>query len=398
MVVFNNYSSDGRVRREAEALVERGDSVDCVCLWEASGKPASLAGVRLFPVSVGKYRGARLLSHLVSYLRFFCCAFLKVSLLHLRKPYDIVQVHTMPDFIVFTALIPKLLGAKVILDVHDLVPEVYMSKFGLSYQSWIIRLLIWIEKRSIAFAHRAISVHRPHLDLLVAHGNPRQKFCEVLNVPDPRIFVRNSVPNRPRGRFRLIYHGSVSRRTGLDVAIRAVALARKEVPGLEFEIIGVGDGVELARPLIRDLNLTGCVVFSPPVPVHELPAILCRASVGVIPYVADAFNQHVLPTKLMEYAVLGIPAIVSRLRAIEHYFSNDMVAYFQPGDEIELAGQIVRLYRNPDLAARLAANAARFGNTYNWPEQRQVYYSLIDSLLRVRPFFVNTASPDSQSN
>ena len=389
MVVYNNYDSDGRVRREAEALIERGDSVDCICLLETPGKAASLAGVRLFSVSGGKYRGNRFLPHLISNLWFFCCAFLWVSFLHFRNRYDIVQVHTMPDFLVFTALVPKLLGAKVILDVHDLVPEVYMAKYALPYQSWFLRLLLYMERRSIAFADRAISVHRPHLDLLVAHGNPREKFCEVLNVPDHRIFVRNNVVNRSGERFRLIYHGSIARRTGMDVALRALALARKQVPGLEFQIVAAVGDIGPARTIIKELDLTDCVFFSPPVPVHELPAIILQANLGIIPYLADVFNQYVLPTKLLEYAALGIPAIVSRLRAVEAYFNDDMVAYFQPGNETELADQIVRLYRNPAIAAGIASNAARFANVYNWENQREVYYQLVDSLVPA-PSFLET--------
>ena len=82
-----------------------------------------------------------------------------MSFLFFRKRYDIIQVHTMPDFLVFAALVPKLFGAKVILDVHDLMPELYMCKFRAGPRHFIIRLITWVERRSIGFAHQAIAVH-----------------------------------------------------------------------------------------------------------------------------------------------------------------------------------------------------------------------------------------------
>lgn len=387
MVVFNEYPSDPRVRREAEALVERGDTVDCICLDRE--KATTLRGVRLFAIS-GKYRGLKRTGHLAAYFRFFCFAFLRVSLLHLRRPYDIVQVHTGPDFLVFTTLVPKLLGAKIILDVHDLMPELYMAKFGVDYRNWMVRFIIWIEKRSVAFADKTIAVHEPHLNILAKHGNPREKFSVLLNVPDHRIFARRPSRNSRQRPFRLIYHGTVpdSDRAGLEVALRALARVRNEIPGIEFQIIGGGAGMERLHRLAEELNLTSCVQFIAPVPVEQLPEMLLEAAAGIIPYAADRFNHYVLPTKLLEYAALRIPAIVSRLRAIEAYFDDEMVGYFEPGDATALAGQILRFYRNPEIAARLASNAARFTDRYNWQQHREIYFRVIDSLLPQRTFLV----------
>ena len=387
MVVFNEYCSDPRVRREAEALIERGDSVDCICLQDLKAKARSLRGVRLFAIS-GKYRGVKRIGHLAAYLRFFCFAFLQVSLLHLRRPYDIVQVHTMPDFLVFTTIVPKLSGAKIILDIHDLMPELYMAKFGGDYRNWIVRSIIWIENRSIAFADKTIAVHEPHLNVLVKHGNPRSKFSVLLNVPDHRIFVRPTSACTRQGSFRLIYHGTIPDRdrAGLDIALRAVARIRNDIPDLEFHVIGDGAGMARLRSLAQELNLNSCVQFIPAVPVEQLPPMLLEASVGIIPYAADSFTHCVLPTKLLEYVALGIPTIVSRLHAIEAYFDDEMVGYFETGNETELADRILSFYRHPEIAARLASNAAKFSEKYNWQQHREIYFRLVDSLLPKRTF------------
>jgi glycosyltransferase involved in cell wall biosynthesis len=386
MVVFNDYVSDARVRREAEALVERGDSVDCICLCREH--MTSLHGVRLFHLSGTKYRGASRLHLVFRYIQFFCYAFLKIAIEHLRSPYDVVQAHTMPDFLIFTALIPKLLGARLVLDMHDLMPEVYMAKYGAGPRNWVVRFITWMELRSVSFAHRAIAVHKPHLDALAEHGNDPDRFSILLNVPDHRIFKRPAPPPQD-GKFRLIYHGTLPKRAGLDVAIRAVAHARKEIPNLHFLIIGSGDTRETLAQLVADLDLAGCVEFMPNVPVEKLPALISRSDVGIVPYTADAFTRYVLPTKLLEYAAIGIPAISSRLCTVEAYFDSSMVTFFEPGNDVELAGEILRMYRDPALRQALAARAGRFTELYNWPEQRKVYYQLVDLLVPGRSFLVN---------
>ena len=387
MVVFNEYSLDPRVRREAEALVERGNTVDCISLDK--NKARFLHGVRLFAIS-GKYRGVKRIGHLVAYLRFFCFAFVRLSLLHLQRPYDIVQVHTGPDFLVFTTLTPKLLGAKIILDVHDLMPEMYMAKFGVDYRNWMVRFVTWIEKRSVGFANKTIAVHEPHLNILVKHGNPRDKFSVLLNVPDHRIFTRRLPANSKQKPFQLIYHGGIpdNDRAGLEVTLRAVARVRNDIPSLEFQIIGGGPGVGRLHRLAAELNLASCVQFIAPVPVEELPEILLKASVGIVPYSPDDFTYYVLPTKLLEYAALGIPAIVSRLPAIEAYFDEGMVGYFEPGNATDLANQILRFHRDPQMAAKVALNATRFTDMYNWQQHREVYFRLVDSLLPPKQFVV----------
>lgn len=385
MVVFNYYPSDSRVRREAEALVDRGDEVDCICLQEKGHeKIKNLYGVRLFQLLKEKYQGTSTIRYLIKYFSFFCSAFLKISFLHLKKRYDIVQVHNMPDFMVFVVLIPKMLGAKVILDLHDLMPELYMSKFGADDASLWIRFITRIERWSIAFAHKVITVHQQDLGLLVKRGNPEEKLSSLLNVPDPKIFAPKTSPrHRVDHNFRLIYHGTVSKRYGLDVALRAMVLARKEIPDLEFHIIGGGDDLQRIVGLANESRLDGCVQFNRSVPIEQLPPLITQADVGIVPYLNDRFTRYVLPVKLLEYVVLGIPVIASRLETLEVYFDDKMLRYFQPGNEVELADHIVDLHCNPQKRERLVSNAGRFNETYNWQRQKILYFNLIDSMLSV---------------
>jgi glycosyltransferase involved in cell wall biosynthesis len=282
---------------------------------------------------------------------------------------------------VFAALVPRLLGASVLLDVHDLMPELYMSKFGIGRDHRLIRAITAVERASVAFAHRAIAVHRTHLDALVSHGNPPERFDVLLNTPDPAIFVPRP-PRRQTGAFTLVYHGTLSRRHGLELLLRATALARCRIDGLRLSIIGDGDDRERLVGLAGELGLDGTAGFTKAsVPVNELPGLLADADLGVVPLARDAFTQYMLPVKLLEYVALGIPSIVTRTMTIEGYFDATMVEFIGGDSVEELARCIVDLHGDRARMARMAVAAGAFAARYHWDRQKLEYFRLVDSLV-----------------
>ena len=160
MVVFAPYPlGETRVQREADALVKHGYTVDVICLRI----PGNLAvdshnGVTIYRES---YRFLAQLMKLVGlgekflkYVNFFFAAASKLTRLHIQNRYGTIQVHNMPDFLVFCALIPKLLGVPIILDMHDLMPEFYAERFGQT-GSFVARLIRFQERLACRFADRA---------------------------------------------------------------------------------------------------------------------------------------------------------------------------------------------------------------------------------------------------
>lgn len=384
MVAYTQYTTDTRVRREAEALAARGDEVKVISLRE-DGRPGSweLNGVRVYALPLGRYRGSNAGLYLVEYLKFFFTASWLLTSAHLKKRYHVVQVHTMPDFMVFVAVLPRLLGAKVVLDVHDLMPELYQSKFGLPKTHWLIRFVVWVERISIRFADTAIAVHQPHLDLLVSRGNPKGKLAVLLNVPDPKIFTKRAAAVSTNGRgLKMIYHGTLARRHGLDIALRAMALLRGRLAGLQLHIIGDGDDLPRLMELIRSLQLTDCVTLSGGMrPMEELVPKILDADIGIVPILYDEFTRWMLPVKLLEYVGLGKPVICTRTETIEAYFDSSMVQYSKPASVSDFADQVAFLYQHPERREELRINSDRFNQEHDWDRQKQSYYDLIDDLL-----------------
>jgi glycosyltransferase involved in cell wall biosynthesis len=385
MIAYTLYPGDPRVRREAEALAGRGDEVHVICLRERNvPRTEVLQGVHVRRLLPGKYRGGRSAIYLTSYLLFLLLAAVRVTLLHLTHRYRVIQVHTMPDFLVFACLLPRVLGARIVLDVHDLVPELYMTKFGASAGSMPIRALRATERLSVGFAHRAIAVSESHLDALVRHGNRRDKFIVLLNTPDPRYFrYRGFGVRKDFGReFRLVYHGSVERRYGLDTALRAVALLEKDIPGIRMCVIGDGTDTPRLLRLAEDLGIAERVAFEETLPFDVLVPRLVHMDVGVIPLVVDGFTRFTIPTKMLEYAVLGIPTLITGIEAVKVYFTSGMARYFRSSDAGDLAFHLKDLYGDPGEMKSIAENARAFSVRFGWEEQKKEYFRLLDGIAR----------------
>lgn len=379
VIAYTTYAFDGRVKRHAEALAERGDEVDVLCL--DSEHDGMRNGVNVIGLRIPRYRGASRSSYVRSYLRFFATASWVALRLSLKRRYDVAVVCTMPDAAVLCALPTRLVGTRILLDIHDTMPELYRAKFGGRRGALGARLLMIEELFSARCADAVLAVHELHRRRLVTAGLAEAKVRVVMNVPDPAVYRLAHQRNLSHGDFNLVCHGTITRRLGLDVAIEAVAIARDRMPGLRLIVIGSGDYQEDAKKLVRRLNLDGHVCFERPVPTEQLPELLARAHVGLVPNLENSATHLMLPVKLLDYAALGIPTIASRLRTIEHYFGTGAVRMFEPGRPARLAAAIEELYRNQALRLELVRNAHRVIERIGWAKQRREYYRAIDSLL-----------------
>ena len=384
MVAYTVYAFDGRVRREAETLIADGFRVRC--LTTKTGRSPEryiLNGVEVRELNVPKYRGKSQLAYAASYAWFLLAASVACLGLLMKRELDVVHAHNLPDFLVFAGLVPRLMGRKVVLDVHDSVPETFATKFSRAPLLW--KALCFEERFSARVAHRVICVNHPQRDALVARGIPRSKTFVSMNVPDPKIFTLDPVMARRSatdGHFNLVYHGTMAARLGVDLVIRAVASLRQRLPNLCLHLWGSGDDLQAFQELAGTLRAEDTVFFRPQgFPLEDLPRHLREMHVGVVGNRRSAAGDLMLPVKLLEYVNLDIPVIVPRLKTIRHYFSDDMVLFYEPEDVESLAGAIDRLYCQTDLRCGQAERARAFITQYGWdrqgPELVAMYRALV---------------------
>ncbi|MFC1572002.1 glycosyltransferase family 4 protein [Candidatus Eisenbacteria bacterium] len=387
MIAFTHYDADPRVRREAEALAAAGHRVRVLALRDR-GEPAhgELGGVEIFRLPVARKRGSSSASYLGRYGLFFLLSLLHTSMAFVGGKIDTVHVHTMPDFLVFAALLPRIFGRKVILDVHDMMPELFGAKFRAGDKSLAVRLLKLQENLSTRFANRVIAVHDPHRDVLLARNTHPHKTEVIMNLPDERIFSRNGHASRPHeetprperpATYNIVYHGTLAPRHGVDTAIRACDIARRELPGLRLRVIGDGDDRQALLDLTQRKGLEDVVSFSEgAVPVDRLPDLLTGTDLGLVPSRVDPSTDLMLPSKLMEYLQLGIPVVCSPLRVVRHYFSDDGLTYAEPGNPSSWAAAILRHARDPRLGAEQIARCDAFLARHSWDCEKQKLLAL----------------------
>ena len=390
MVVHAYYPlGETRVEREALALIDHGIEVDILCLRdEGEADFETVNGVNVYRIPVRRQPTRGLYSRLREYLTFFFHVFFKFFSLQPARRYQVVQAHNLPDFLIFSALIPKLMGARLILDIHDRMPEFFAAQGNKSMDSFLVRCVLLQEKLSCLFADQVITVTELWRKKLISHGISPDRVSVVMNVADNRIFHPDPSlqrRNRQDGHFHLIYHGTFKQRYGLDILIRAVGLVRESLPGIRVTIQGEGEFYSEMVQLVNELGLQEHVhIHAFVLPTEKLPALIASADAGVVPNRNDVFTGDLLPTKLMEYIALDVPVIAARTRVISEYFDDSMVRFFTPGDPASLAETILELYRHPEKMHEQVINSGKFIKTYNWPVIASEYVNLVRGLVDVR--------------
>jgi glycosyltransferase involved in cell wall biosynthesis len=384
-ISYDWYRFDPLVRRLAEAARARGHLVDVICVRHGAEPPyEECNGVAVYRVPLDRGFGQPLPLTVLGWLRFLLLAAWTVTRLHFRKRYDVIQVHNMPDFLAFAALIPRLFGARVILEVQDASPELMAVKAHGRLRPLARRLAALQERLSTLFANHVITVGWPFEELLLRRGVPRHKLSVILNSPDPRYFppsqrIRAPSPEEDSD-FILMYHGTMAERHGLDVALRALALALPAAPRLRLDLLGRGEQIPFLRALAEELGISDRVTFRETCTVEEVAHFIAHGDVGIIPYRCDGFMDLLLPTKAYEFAWLHRPIIATDTKAIRSMFRPESVVLCEPENPLSFATAFVDLYHHPEKCAQLVENAAKDFEPFRWELMSECYNELLERL------------------
>ena len=383
MLSYSFYESDNRVRRYAESLVQRGDSVDVISLRrQGQGDYNELNGVKIYRIQERARDEKGKIDYFKRIFKFFIHSAELLARRHISHPYDMVHVHSVPDFEVFAALFPKLSGASVILDIHDIVPELYCNKFKIHHGSLIFKVLAWIEKLSIGFSDQVIISNEIWRERLVSRSVSANKCIAILNYPDTRLFGKARSGFKDKEKTVFLYPGTLNHHQGLDIAIEAFSKIRDLAPNTEFHIYGDGPAKPGLMELTQKLGLIDRVFLHDPVPLDEIACIMAKADIGVIPKKNDSFGGEAFSTKTLEFMILGVPIILSRTRIDQMYFDESTVKFFKADSVEELASAMLEMVQNPELRERLARLGQEFARKNRWEIKKDIYMELVDKLMK----------------
>jgi glycosyltransferase involved in cell wall biosynthesis len=382
VIVHSDFPFDPRVLRAVRVAIDEGWEVDVLATRQPGERAREVVeGARVTRLPITHRRGAGVLGVAAEYLGFTLLAAAQASLLAVRRRYSAVHIHNPPDFLIVAAAVPKLLGARVIFDVHDLSDDMFAMRFDNRRGARLFdRILRLVESGATRLSDFVITVHEPYRRELATRGVPPEKITVVMNTVDERLLP--SARREPRDdSFRVVYHGTVTPPYGVNLLVEAVAKIVDHAPDVRLDVFGDGDAVPEVGALAERLGIAGRVHLSgrylPPVEVLER---VQNASVGVIPNLPVRFNRLALSTKLFEYVALGIPVVSADLPAIREHFSDSEVLFFTAGEVDALRSALLERWSEPEAAAARAQRALQRYQSYRWPTQARRYADVLDRI------------------
>ena len=390
MIVHAYYLKDARVRRYAELLADKSYNVDVLCLNEGSEpKSETVNGVNIHRVGIARLRGGKL-SYVAEYLSSFVMFLLKLTALTLKgNRYQIVHVHNMPNFLVYAAVPQKLRGAKVVLDIHDPMAEVFQSKYGVGEDGTLSKVLRLEEKISAWFADALIAANHAFKDIVGSRACSEDKISVVMNAPNEAFTKYASQPIRestPHNDFHVNYIGTLAERYGVDIGIEALGRLYRDgkIPNLRFTIIpkimNEGDYQDYLVRRIAECGLSDCFELLDPVPHADMPSVIEGIDLSLYTPLPDVHMDIALSLKIPEIIAIGRPAVTSRIEVLERYFGDESLFMFEPGNVEECAEQILKVYSDKQEVARRAKIARDRLEQISWDKQSDTYLGLIDRL------------------
>lgn len=384
MLTYSFFERDNRVSRYAKTLSERGDIVDVLSIDEDSRMPAEGSptnSIRIHHLQKRQRDERHVLDFIIRIASFCWKAQRKLARLGKLRNFDLVHVHNVPDFLIFSTITPRLRGAKLILDLHDLLPEFYQSKFKSRSDSLVIRALKVCERICCRFAdHVIVSNHIWREKVALRSADP-DRCSAFVNHVDQELFQP-----RPPG-FRnnplvAVFPGGMYHHQGLHVAVRAFAALAKESIPVELHIVGDGPEKKNLAELTRELGAEKVVRFFPPVPLRAVADLLSHADIGVVPKLADGFGNEAYSTKIMEFMAAGLPVVASETLIDRHYFGDGYVHFFKSGNPDDMARAIKDVIQNHDLRQRLVVRGLEYSRRENWSTKSKEYLEIVDKLIQ----------------
>jgi len=382
-IVRQNDMYEPMIQREAEALVDAGYDVEVLCM-RRPGRPRleTINGVKVTSLPSSRRKGSEV-RYALDYVWFFALVTGTLAVRQLRRPYAFVQVNTMPDFLVFAAVVPKLLGSRVLAYMHEPTPELAETVLG---SARIARVLAMIEQASLRFADASVTVTEQLKQRYVERGARADRITVVLNCVAPKNMLDGWSPGPVESEpaFTLVCHGTIEDRYGQDTIIEAVRLLRDDLPDLRVVLTGRGSRVPDMLAAIDRAGLGDIIRFEGWVAPERLNDLLHGADVGIVAQKASPYSHLVHTNKMVDYWIFGLPVIASRLRSVSELYDDTVIEYYQAGDPSSLARAIRRLHDDPERRAELARNGQIAHETHGWATQRATYLDVFDSLLAER--------------
>jgi glycosyltransferase involved in cell wall biosynthesis len=389
LVLVENLSVpfDRRVWQECSALIEAGYRVEVICPrgTKHDTEPfAEIDGVRIHRYPLHTATGGP-----AGYLREYATALWRTLRIALRlsreEPFDVVHACNPPDLLFLIALALRPTGARFLFDHHDLVPELFESRFA-GGSRVLYRMLLLLERLTFRMADAVISTNESYREAAIGRGGvPPDRVRVVRSAPDLSRFVPvEPDPTLRRGkRYLACYLGVMGPQDGVDYALRALAHLHGQMgrDDLHTTFIGSGDVFDEVVALASRLGLDDVVEFTGRVPDETVQRYLSTADVCLSPDPKNPLNDVSSMNKVVEYMAMGCPLVSFDLREAR-VTARDAAAYAFDNDESQFAELIAELLDDPDRREVMGKTGRqRVEQTLSWELSRRNLLAAYEDLL-----------------
>jgi len=380
---FDEFPKDSRIRRFANVLLSNNYEVYIICLsTEKKVNIENIGNLHIYRIPLKKKRGS-LKRRIFEYLIFEILAFLWTTYLFFKFRIKLFHISTLPDFLIFSCIIPKLLGANLLLDFHELFPEAMLQfKPSIKQNELSYKIILFQEKLSYLFANEIIVFHDPAKDILNSRMKGAKTISTIMNGFDeselPQFSKKTSTDS-----FRIIYNGTINKNLNLSLvlyALQVIKLSHNDIFNkIIFEIYGEGPDLQNLLNLAKKLELNN-IFFGGRVSFSKMIECLQNADVCVLPPKKDIYSDLFYSLKLTEMIFFKIPVIATRLNTYKYYFPEDCILYFNSDDHLDLADKIIFTYFNKEKTKVFTYNAFRSYQKVSWDIMKIRYLDIIKRL------------------
>ena len=389
LILVENLSvpSDRRVWQESRALVDAGFEVTVICPTGTNHdreREVVIEGVRILRYPLRTATGGPL-----GYLREYTIAVwhtLRLAIMVRRAGrIDVVHACNPPDLLFLVALALRPGGTRFVFDHHDLVPELFVSRFPGRGRT-LYRLTRCVERLTFAAADAVISMNESYRRVAIERGKmAADRVVVVRSAPDLSHFAgREPDVSLRRGKpYLLAYLGVMGPQDGVDYALRAVQLLHTEIGRDDFHCVfmGAGDTFDEMVALSEQLGVADIVEFPGWVGDEFIQRCLSTADVCLSPDPLTPFNDVSTMNKVVEYMAMGRP-VVSFDLVETRVSAGDAAVYVAANDELDFAKAIDALLQDPERRRQMGESGRRkVEQELSWEASRRALVGFYEELL-----------------
>jgi glycosyltransferase involved in cell wall biosynthesis len=384
MIMYRIMPQDYRRVVVANSIAKKYGGVDVLCLRaDGQKKVESQNGMNFHRLIISKKDDTYFVKFIRYNLFLFLC-FIKIAPLSWNRKYDVMHIHNPPDFLVFAAIPYKLLfGTKIVLDLHDMLPEALCSNLNVKEDHIIVRIAKLLERIAIYFSDSVICTNTYDKEIILSRNRVNaEKIFIVMNTPDLNLFEVFDENKEQLGlgdQFVLLFEGTIWKRRGIQTVIDAVKLVQNDIP-IKFVVVGDGPDLDFLIAYSKERKLDNSVLFTGWVDLETLSRYISVSDLCIIPFLDTNVNRRGVPNKLFEYIVHDKPVLSSRLKGISLTFNEDEVIFFEPGNAEDLANKLLWCYEHRDVLVSITQRAKdRYFAEYTWDRMEKELYRSYDS-------------------